>query len=115
MLGVLAVTAGLIGGIYVLRRRRVQRPDAVIANQQDDLAPNPPIQRTDSNTVVAAAVAAPSENSVSAVPTARAVGIRTQETVDANLTLPPALPVGMGAIPVAQTQLAVAATLPPRT
>ena len=61
------------------------------------------IQRMD--TPVATPVASPRETSVDSVPVAAATGIRTVETVDAMVTLPPAMIAEMEAVPNAVTTL----------
>ena len=60
------------------------------------------VQRT--NTPEAAAIDIPNEHSIVTVPTAMATGIRTMETVDAEMTLPPAMIGEMEAVPVAVAQ-----------
>ena len=76
-------------------------------DQEDDGGANPGIQRME--TVVASPVgidSLPSDLSASEVPTAHDTGIRTQETVEADLTMPPVVAADMEIyedVPVAQT------------
>ena len=76
-------------------------------DQEDDGGANPGIQRME--TVVASPVgidSLPSDLSASDVPTAHDTGIRTQETVEADLTMPPVVAADMEIyedVPVAQT------------
>ena len=58
------------------------------------------IQRT--STPVAAAIAVPTEHSIDDVPTATATGIRTAETAEALVAMPPVAVGEMEAVPVAQ-------------